>query len=65
MRFIYAEYSMYNNSVDVTTFYGYILRVDCNVAEEGLRTTPCSQGGRPGFYGCHRLYVQGPGKAQA
>lgn len=43
MRFIYAEYIMYNNSVDVTTFYGYILRVDCNVAEEGLRTTPCSQ----------------------
>ncbi len=43
MRFIYAEYNMYQNSVDVTTFDGYILRIDCNVAEKGLRTTPCSQ----------------------
>ncbi|MBD5545031.1 MAG: DUF3999 domain-containing protein [Lachnospiraceae bacterium] len=43
MRFIYAEYNMYYNSVDVTTFNGYILRIDCNVAEDGLRTTPCSQ----------------------
>ena len=34
---------MYHNSVDVTTFDGYILRIDCNTAEEGLRTTPCSQ----------------------
>ena len=43
MRFIYAEYNMYHNSVDVTTFDGYILQIDCNVAEEGLWTTPCSQ----------------------
>lgn len=43
MRFIYAEYNMYHNSIDVTTFDGYILRIDCNKAEEGLRTTPCSQ----------------------
>lgn len=43
MRFIYAEYNMYHNSVDVTTFDGYILRIDCSVAEEGLKTTPCSQ----------------------
>ena len=43
MRFIYAEYNMYHNGVDVTTFDGYILRIDCNVAEDGLRTTPCSQ----------------------
>ena len=43
MKFIYAEYNMYHNSVDVTTFDGYILRIDCNVAEDGLRTTPCSQ----------------------
>ncbi len=34
---------MYHNSIDVTTFDGYILRIDCNVAEDGLRTTPCSQ----------------------
>lgn len=43
MKFIYAEYNMYHNSVDVTTFDGYILRIDCNVAEDGLQTTPCSQ----------------------
>ena len=43
MRFIYAEYNMYHNSVDVTTFDGYILRIDCNVAEDRLQTTPRSQ----------------------
>ena len=43
MRFIYAEYNMYHNSVDITTFDGYILRIDCNMAEDGLRTTLCSQ----------------------
>ena len=31
------------NSIDVTTFNGYTLRIDCNVAEDGLRTTPGSQ----------------------
>jgi len=40
MRFIYAEYNMYHNSVDVTTFDGYILRIDCNVAEEKLGQLP-------------------------
>lgn len=40
---IYAEYNMYHNSIDVTTFDGYVLRIDCNVAEDGLRTTPGSQ----------------------
>lgn len=43
MRLIYAEYNMYHKSIDVTTFDGYILRIDCNTAEDGLRTTPCSQ----------------------
>lgn len=43
MRFIYAEYNMYYNSIDVTTFDGYFLRVDCNKAEDELKTTPCSQ----------------------
>jgi len=36
MRFIYAEYNMYHNSVDATTFDGYILKIDCNVAEDSL-----------------------------
>jgi hypothetical protein len=34
---------MYHNSIDIATYAGYILRIDCNKAEDGLRTTPCSQ----------------------
>ena len=43
MRLIYAEYNPQTNSIDVTIFGNYILRIDCNMAEDGLRTTPCSQ----------------------
>ena len=43
MRLIYAEYNSQTNSIDVTTFESYILRIDCNKAEDGLKTTPCSQ----------------------
>ena len=43
MRLIYAEYSSITNSIDVNTFDNYILRIDCNKAEDGLKTTPCSQ----------------------
>lgn len=43
MKFIYAEYYMYHNGVAVIIFDGYTLRIDSNVAEDGLRTTPCSQ----------------------
>ena len=43
MKFIYAIYNMYYNSIDINTYAGYILRIDCNKAEEGLRTTDCSQ----------------------
>ena len=43
MRFIYADYNPLTNSIDVTTFDNYILRIDCNDAEDRLRTTPCSQ----------------------
>ena len=39
----YADYNPQTNSIDVTTFENYILRIDCNKAEDGLRTTPCSQ----------------------
>ncbi|MBD5134682.1 MAG: toxin-antitoxin system protein [Lachnospiraceae bacterium] len=42
MRFIYAEYNMLHNCIDVTTFDGY-LRIDCGKAEEGLKTTPYSE----------------------
>lgn len=43
MRLIYAEYSSITNSIVVNTFENYILRIDCNKAEDGLKTTPCSQ----------------------
>ncbi len=39
MKLIYARYNMYHNSIDITTFNGYILRIDCNKAEKGLKTT--------------------------
>ena len=37
MRFIYATYNMLHNSIDITTFDGYILRIDYSKAEEGLK----------------------------
>ena len=43
MRLIYANYNPITNSIDVTTFENYILRIDCNNAEDALKTTPCSQ----------------------
>ena len=43
MRLVYADYNPLTNSIDVTTFENYILRIDCNKAEDGLKTTPCSQ----------------------
>lgn len=43
MRLIYADYNPQTNSIDVTTFENYILRIDCNKAEDELRITPCSQ----------------------
>ena len=43
MRLIYSEYNLQTNSIDVTTFENYILRIDCNMAEDGLKTTLCSQ----------------------
>ena len=43
MQFIYTRYNKYHNSIDVTTFNGYLLRLDCNKAEQGLKVTPNSQ----------------------
>ena len=43
MNTIYAEYNMYHNSIDIYTSAGYMLRIDCNKAEDGLKTTPCSR----------------------
>ncbi len=43
MNMIYATYNILHNSIDVYTYAGYFLRIDCNKAEEGLKTTPCSE----------------------
>ena len=43
MRFINARYNSNYNSIDITTFDNILLRIDCNKAEEGIRTTPASQ----------------------
>lgn len=43
MRLIYASYNSNCNSIDITTFDNSLLRIDCNKAEEGIRTTPGSQ----------------------
>ena len=43
MRFIYARYNSNYNSIDITTFDNILLRIECNKAEEGIRTTPGSQ----------------------
>ena len=43
MNIIYADYNIYHNSIDICTYAGYILRIDCAKAEEGLQTTPNSE----------------------
>lgn len=65
MKIIYAEYNMYHNSIDICTYAGYLLRIDCGKAEDGLKTTPNSQCAlnalaidNPLEYA--RLYLDGP-----
>lgn len=43
MKFIYATYNQYCNSIDITTFDNMLLRINCNKAEDGLKTPPNSQ----------------------
>ena len=43
MNTIYAEYNIYHNSIDIYISGEYMLRIDCNKAADGLKTTPCSQ----------------------
>ena len=43
MKFIYATYTQRCNSIDITAFDNMLLRIDCNKAENGLKTTPNSQ----------------------
>ena len=42
MRTIFAEYNPNQNSIDVYTNAGYMLRIDCWEAEKDLKTTPGS-----------------------
>ena len=39
MRTIFAEYNSKRNSIDVYTYVGYMLRIDCWEAEKDLKTT--------------------------
>ncbi len=39
MNSISAGYNKYHNSINIITFDSYILRIDCNKAEEGMKTT--------------------------
>ena len=43
MNMIYATYNIHHNSIDVYTYADCFLWADCNKAEEGLKTTPCSE----------------------
>ena len=43
MNIIYATYNINHNSIDIYTYAGYFLRIDCSMAEKGLKTTPCSE----------------------
>lgn len=43
MKLIYATYNQYCNSIDITTFDNILLHIDCNKAEDGLKTTPSLQ----------------------
>ena len=42
MRTIFAEYNPQQNSIDIYTSAGYMLRIDCWEAEKKLKTTPKS-----------------------
>ena len=39
MKTIFAEYNQQHNSIDVYTFAGYMLRIDCWESEKDLKTT--------------------------
>ena len=43
MNIIYAEYKIYTGIAQTFTPVPDIFRIDCNKAEDGIKTTPCSQ----------------------
>ena len=44
MNMVHAEYNPKCNSIDINHYEGYIIRIDCNKAEEGLKITPGHEG---------------------
>lgn len=34
MNIIYADYNIHHNSIDIVTYAGYILRIDCGMEKE-------------------------------
>ena len=44
INYINAYYNPRHNCIDITHYDGYILRINCNKAEDNLKTTPNSQG---------------------
>lgn len=43
MNIIYATYNIHHNSIDIYAYAGYFLQINCNKAEEELKTTLCSE----------------------
>lgn len=37
MKLVHAEYNPMHNSIDINHYNGYILRIDCDQAESGIR----------------------------
>lgn len=44
MNMVHAEYNPKCNSIDINHYEGYIIRIDCRKAEEGLKITPGHEG---------------------
>ena len=44
MRYIHAFYNPKYNSIDINHYNGYIIRIDCSKAEEGLKIIPGHEG---------------------
>ena len=44
MNMVHAEYNPKCNSIDINHYEGYIIRIDCNKAEEALKITPGHEG---------------------
>ena len=64
MNMVYATYNIHHNSIDVYTYAGYFSPIDCNKAEEGLKTTSCSECALNALaidepHGYARLYLEG------